>query len=221
MPKDLRILYEDRDILLVDKPPGLLTIATDDEKTRTAYYMLTDYVRKGCAKSKNRIFIVHRLDREASGILVFAKNVQAKQALQDQWNEVSKIYLAVVHGHFDKPSGTISSHLAENKTYHVYSTSDKNEGKFSRTAYKVLKESRALSLLEIDLLTGRKHQIRVHLAESGHAIVGDRKYGDGKSPHKRLALHAFSIAFHHPFSGKPCRFEVDVPAYFRKLIGEG
>ena len=215
------ILYEDRDILLVDKPPGLLTIATDDEKTRTAYYMLTDYVRKGCAKSKNRIFIVHRLDRDASGILIFAKSAQAKQALQEQWHEATKIYLAVVHGHFDKPSGTISSHLTENKEYRVYSTSDKNVGKLSRTAYKVLKKSRALSLLEVDLLTGRKHQIRVHLADSGHPIVGDKKYGEAKSPHKRLALHAFSIAFNHPYSGKPCCFETGVPAYFRKLIGEG
>ena len=219
LPRDLVILHEDRDMLVVDKPPGLLTIATDEEKTRTAYFMLTDYVRKGCAKSPKRIFIVHRLDRDASGILVFAKSAQAKWSLQEQWHEATKKYLAVVHGHFDKPSDTISSHLAENRTHRVYSTSDKREGKLSRTAYKVLKETKALSLLEIDLLTGRKHQIRVHLADSGHPIVGDKKYGDGKPSRKRLALHAFSIFFHHPYSGKPCSFETGIPAYFQKLVG--
>lgn len=220
LPEDLTILHEDRDVLVVDKPAGLLTIATDGEKTRTAYFMLTDYVRKGNLKSRQRLFIVHRLDREASGLLVFAKNAQAKQVLQESWNEATKKYLTVVHGHLDKPADTISSYLTENAQYRVYSTPDKNQGKLSRTAYRVLKETAEFSLLEIDLLTGRKHQIRVHLAECGHPIVGDKKYGATRSPHKRLALHAFFLSFLHPYSGETCCFEADIPEYFQKLVGK-
>lgn len=219
LPKDLKILHEDRDMLVVNKPPGLLSIATDKEKMRSVYYMLTDYVRKGNAKSMKRIFVVHRLDRAASGILVFAKTPEAKRALQDQWHEASKKYLAVVHGHFTKQSDTISSYLAENSMHLVYSTLSTSQGKLSKTAFKVLKESKSLSLLEIDLLTGRKHQIRVHMADCIHPIVGDKKYGKGKPSHKRLALHAFSISFKHPYSGKPCKFETGIPAYFQKLVG--
>jgi RluA family pseudouridine synthase len=221
LPKDLRILHEDRDMLVVDKPPGLLTMGTDKEKANTAYFMLTDYVRKGYAKSNKRLFIVHRLDRDASGILVFAKTAQAKQSLQGRWSEGTKKYLTVVHGHLNKPSDTIASYLTENKAHRVYSTPNQKEGKLSRTAYQVLKETEDLSLLEIYLLTGRKHQIRVHLADRGHPIVGDKKYGDGKPLHKRLALHAFSLSFPHPFSGNPCEFETPMPSYFKSLVGNG
>ncbi len=212
------MLYEDRDILLVDKPPGLLTIATDKDKSRTVFFMLTDYIRKGCAKSRKRIFIVHRLDREASGILIFAKTKEAKLHLQQRWEETEKRYLAVVHGKLEKRSETITSYLAENKAHIMFSTTDTTKGKLSRTSYKVLKETKALSLLEINLLTGRKNQIRVHLAGIGHPIVGDKKYGQGKGAGKRLALHARSISFNHPFSGKPLSFETKVPTYFKKLM---
>jgi len=218
-PQGLTILYEDRDILVVDKEPGLLTIGTESERTRTAYYRLTDYVRKGNAKSRKRIFIVHRLDREASGILVFAKTAAAKASLQNQWEETEKKYLAVVRGKLAKKTGTFSTYLAENTAHVVYSTSDRNKGRLSHTAYRVLKESKPFSLLEITLLTGRKNQIRVHLAESGHPIVGDKKYGERDRAHKRLALHAQSLSFKHPFSGKQVTFETSVPGYFSKLIG--
>ena len=215
----LVILHEDRDIIVVDKPPGLLTIGTDREKSRTAYFILTDYVHKGWARSRKRIFIVHRLDRESSGILIFAKSEDAKFCLQKRWNETKKQYLAVVHGGFEKKLDTITSYLAENKAHVVYSTSDRRRGKLSHTAYRVLKETRGLSLLEVDLLTGRKNQIRVHLAESGHPIVGDRKYGAGNEAHKRLALHARSISLRHPCSGRQLTFETEIPAYFTKLVG--
>ncbi len=158
LPKGLVLIHEDRDILVVDKPPGLLTMGTDAEKSRTAYFALTDYVRKGSARSRNRIFIVHRLDKDTSGILIFAKNEEAKFRLQSQWAETKKKYLAVVHGRFHKHSGTITSYLAENKAYGVYSTPDCKKGKQSHTFYKVLKETKDFSLLEVDLLTGRKHQ---------------------------------------------------------------
>jgi len=219
LPRGLAILYEDRDILVVDKPAGLLTMGTDTDKKRTAYFVLTDYVRKGYSKSRNRIFIVHRLDRETSGILVFAKNVEAKLRLQEQWKETEKKYLAVVHGRFERKSETITTYLAENKAHFVYSTPDTTKGKLSRTAYTVLKETKDFALLEVDLLTGRKHQIRVHLAGIGHAVVGDEKYGKGDRGHARLALHARSISFKHPFSGKRVTFETKVPEYFNRLVG--
>ena len=214
------ILYEDRDILVVDKPAGLLTMGTDSDKTRTAYFFLTDYVRKGYSKSRNRIFIVHRLDRETSGVVIFAKNIEAKVRLQDQWKDTEKKYLAVVHGQCAKMSGTITSYLAENKAHIVYSTSDRTKGKLSTTGYKVLKQTKDSALLELDLWTGRKHQIRVHLAGIGHAVIGDRKYGKEDRDHTRLALHARSISFKHPFSGQQLTFEAQVPVYFNRLVGK-
>ncbi|MGH7847774.1 MAG: RluA family pseudouridine synthase, partial [Candidatus Binatia bacterium] len=150
LPKGLVILHEDRDILVVDKPAGLLTIGTDTDKTRTAYFILTDYVRKGYRKSRNRIFIVHRLDRETSGILVFAKSQEAKFCLQNQWKETEKEYLAVVHGQCDKKSETITTYLAENKAHIVYSTSDTTKGKLSHTAYRVLKQTKDFALLKVN-----------------------------------------------------------------------
>ena len=218
-PKGLVILYEDRDILVVDKPAGLLTIATDRDKSRTAYFMLTDYVRRGCAKSRNRLFIVHRLDKDASGILVFAKSREAKLFLQGHWQETEKKYLVVVHGKLEKISETITTYLAENKAHVVYSTTDRRKGKLSHTAYRVLRERKGFSLLDVKPLTGRKNQIRVHLAGIGHPIVGDKKYGKRNDLHARLALHARLISFKHPFSGEQLTFEAEVPTYFENLIG--
>ncbi len=219
LPRGLVILHEDRDILVVDKPPGLLTMATDRNNTQTAYFILMDYIRKGYAKSRNRIFIVHRLDRDTSGILIFAKSREAKLRLQEHWKETKKKYLAVVHGRCERKSETITTYLAENKAQFVYSTSDAARGKLSRTAYTVLKQTKDFALLEVDLLTGRKNQIRVHLAGIGHPVVGDEKYGKGDRGHARLALHARSISFKHPFSGERLTFETEVPEYFNRLVG--
>lgn len=218
-PPGLAILYEDQDILVVDKPSGLLTIATDKAENRTAYYILTNYVKKGCAKSKKRIFIVHRLDRETSGVIIFAKTLEAKLFLQQHWPETEKKYLAVVHGTPEKRSGTISTLLAENSAHKVYSTFDASKGKLSHTAYEVLKENKGLSLLAVTLLTGRKNQIRVHLQGLGHPVVGDKKYGKMGDGHKRLALHAKSISFDHPSTGKRLTFETEIPQHFKTLIG--
>jgi tRNA pseudouridine32 synthase/23S rRNA pseudouridine746 synthase/23S rRNA pseudouridine1911/1915/1917 synthase len=219
LARGLVILHEDPDILVVDKPAGLLTVGTDSDKSHTAYFVLTNYVRKGSARSRNRVFIVHRLDRETSGVLIFAKSEEAQFRLQDNWHETEKTYLAVVHGKCNRSAETITTYLAENKAHVVYSTSNHAQGKLSRTAYKVLKQTKDFALLEVNLLTGRKNQIRVHLAGIGHPIVGDRKYGQVKESYPRLALHARSIAFKHPFSGRRLVLAAKLPAFFRKLLG--
>jgi tRNA pseudouridine32 synthase/23S rRNA pseudouridine746 synthase/23S rRNA pseudouridine1911/1915/1917 synthase len=218
-PKGVTLLHEDRDIIVVEKPCGLLTIGTDRDKTRTVHTILNEYVRKGDPRSRNRVYIVHRLDRETSGILILAKNETAKMYLQDHWQETDKNYITVVYGLLASKSGTISSYLSENSAFNVYSTADQATGKLSLTEYSVLKESKGLSLLEIHLITGRKHQIRVHLSEMGHPVAGDKKYGRKNDTYGNLALHARSISFTHPVSGRRMTFETGIPVFFTRLIG--
>ncbi len=218
LPKEIKILYEDKDILIVDKAAGFLTIGTEKEKKKTVYYALTSYVRKGQVKSRKRIFVVHRLDRETSGIMIIAKNYQAKEYLQGYWDAVNKTYLAVIHGHLKDKKGRMSSYLTENKNHVVYSTPDKKIGKLAHTDYKVLSETKEFSLLEIDLVTGRKNQIRVHLSEKGNPIVGDVKYGRKDARFPKLALHAYEIEFDHPFTHKRMKFKTHFPKRF-KLLG--
>jgi tRNA pseudouridine32 synthase/23S rRNA pseudouridine746 synthase/23S rRNA pseudouridine1911/1915/1917 synthase len=218
LSRELEILYEDRDILVVDKPAGLLTVGTPTNKFKTADYILTDYVRKGSLKWRNRIFIVHRLDQWTSGVLIFAKSEEVMSFLKAQWKDTEKKYVAVVYGHLAQKEGIITSYLAEDKAHAVYSTTDATKGKLAHTAYKVLKETKRFTLLEINLLTGRKNQIRVHMADEGHPIVGDRKYGKIKDEYERLALHSKSISFKHPTRGEQMTFEAKVPNYFNKLI---
>ncbi len=219
-PKGVELLYEDDDVLVINKPCGLLTMGTDRDKSRTAHSILNDYVRKGNSKSRNRIYIVHRLDRDTSGILIFAKSEKAKLILQEQWQNTEKKYLTVVYGELTPKEGMISTYLAENNAFSVYSTQDTTKGKLSHTAYMVLKEAKGFSLLEIHLLTGRKHQIRVHLAEKGHPVVGDKKYGKAGDGYNCLALHAKSLSCIHPINGKQLFFETTIPDYFTKLIGK-
>jgi RluA family pseudouridine synthase len=214
----LTILHEDRDILVVNKEPGLLTIATDDVRSRTAYFLLTDYVRKGAARSRERVFIVHRLDRETSGVLVFARTAEAKRHLQDHWDTAGKEYVAVVHGHLHKPEGEICTYLTENAALRVYSTPDASKGKLARTGYRVRHTSGACSVLDVQLLSGRKHQIRVHLSELGHPVLGDRKYGKAGDTHKLLALHARSLTISHPHSGERMCFVAPEPAHFSRWL---
>ncbi len=220
-PGGMSILYEDKEIIVVVKPAGLLTIGSERDKTRTAHYLLNDYVRKGDPKSRNRVFVVHRLDQDTSGLLLFAKSEAAKIFLQENWERTDKHYLAIVHGRLTPKEGTISSCLAENSAQRVYSTPDPARGKLAHTEYKVLQESRkGFSLVEIHLLTGRKHQIRVHFAEKGHAVVGDRKYGRDDSISNRLALHARSLAFTHPFNGRLMAFDTGMSEDFVRLMAK-
>jgi len=217
-PQGLTILYEDQDIIVIDKSPGLLAVKANYEKQRTAHRILTDYIRRGSSISTKHIFVVHRLDRETSGVMVFAKSYRAMESLKRQWGGVTKKYMAVVHGIPAEKSGTITSYLAENDEYEVSSVGDPEKGKPARTRFKVVKESKKFSLLEIDLLTGRKNQIRVHLAEYGHPIVNDDKYGKRGRPGGRLALHSWSLSFNHPHTGKRLFFEAKVPEYFESLF---
>lgn len=217
-PREVPILHEDRDILVVDKKSGLLTMGNENEKKNTAYFLLNNYVQKGNPKSKNRIYIVHRLDRGTSGVIVFAKNEKAKRFLQDEWAECKKIYYAVVHGKLSEKEGMITSYLAENSVLKMYSVPDPKKGKLAITGFKVLKESAKFSLLEIELKTGRKNQIRVHFAEKGHPVAGDNKYGKKEKGIRRLALHAASLSIVHPFSQEKMTFQTELPNYFRSLV---
>lgn len=217
-PHGLSIRYEDNHIIVVDKIHGLLTIGTEREKQRTAYFLLNDYVKKGNERSRNRVFIVHRLDRDTSGLLVFAKNENVKRYLQDNWKDFSKKYYTVVHGKLQEKEGVIESYLVENNAFRVFSVKDPDMGKYSRTGYKVLKESARYSLLEIDLFTGRKNQIRVHFAEMGHPVAGDKIYGKADANINRLALHSCSLNITHPVTRKEMCFETGIPPYFKALV---
>ena len=161
---------------------------------------------------------MHRLDRDTSGIIVFAKNENAKRCIQDEWHGFKKKYYAVIHGTLSKKEGLITSYLAENRAHKMYSVADPEKGKLAKTGFKVLKESKKFSLLEIDLLTGRKNQIRVHFSEKGYPVAGDKMYGEKDKGIKRLTLHAASITILHPDTKKKMTFETKVPGYFRSLV---
>jgi tRNA pseudouridine32 synthase/23S rRNA pseudouridine746 synthase/23S rRNA pseudouridine1911/1915/1917 synthase len=216
-PKGLEIIYEDRDLLVINKEVGLLTMSFHRDELQTAECILTDYLRKGAARSRLRAYTVHRLDRETSGLLIFAKTEAVQQHLKDHWKEVEKEYRAVVHGTLKEKSGTVSGYLAEDDDQFVYLT-DQTKGKWSETQYEVIRENKLFSELKINLLTGRKNQIRVHFADLGHPVVGDAKYGPKGKKFERMALHSRSIAFNHPHSGKRMVFEAPVPEFFVRLM---
>ncbi|OOP58008.1 MAG: RNA pseudouridine synthase [Candidatus Brocadia carolinensis] len=188
------------------------------KKKKTAHHILTNYIRKGSFKSTKQLFVVHRLDRDTSGVLVFAKSAEAKENLKLQWRNVRKKYVAVVHGILTEKSGTITSYLAENDDYEVFSVKDSRKGELAKTRYQVLKEAKKFSLLEIELLTGKKNQIRVHFSEKGHPLVGDDKYGKKGEPKSRLALHSHYLTFRHPHSGKELTFEARCLAFLKAFL---
>ncbi len=222
--RKLDILYEDDCIIVADKPSGLLTMSTGKEGEITAYSILTDYVRSARGgrntRDKGRIFIVHRLDRDTSGVIVFAKDEQTKHALQDDWNEtiLERKYIAAVEGTPEYDEGTVASYLKDNpKSMKVSSSWTDNGGKYSVTHFKVLRSSGQYSLVEFELETGRKNQIRVHASVIGNPVAGDRKYGSASNPLHRLCLHASTLVFHHPRTGQLLRFDTGIPKDFMRL----
>ncbi len=178
-PKGYEILHEDRDLIVGVKAPGFLTVAAKWNKDHTIHSALNAYVRKGNYKSRKCVYVVHRLDQGTSGVLIFAKTEEAQIFLKNNWKNTKKIYYAVVHGRLARKSGVISSYLVEDDEYVVHSTPDTAKGKLAETAYTVIKETTNFSLVEVNLLTGRKNQIRVHFADEGHPVVGDDKYTNG------------------------------------------
>ena len=215
---ELNIVFEDEELIVIEKPTDLLSISTDKEKRATAYSLLSDHVKK--QHNNNRIFIVHRLDRETSGLMLFAKNEEVKNHLQETWNDtvIERSYIAVVEGEVEKTDGVIISYLVEGRTFKVHSSQNQKSGKKAITHFKVLKKNRDYSLLKVNLETGRKNQIRVHMQDIGHSIVGDKKYGATSNPIKRLGLHAQQLLFIHPVSGEKMVFETKIPNVFLRLF---
>jgi len=212
------IVHEDEHVIVVNKNAGLLTIATDKEKRDTVYSMLSSYVKT--QDKSNKIFIVHRLDRETSGLMLFAKSKEVKDLVQETWTQTvaERTYLAVVEGQLDPVEGKHSSYLFESKAFIVYSSQDPTRGQHAVTNYSTVKSNEFLSLLKVNLETGRKNQIRVHMKDLGHPIIGDKKYGSTVNPIRRLGLHAWVLAFKHPITGKKLRFETSIPGSFLKLF---
>lgn len=214
----LQIVYEDDDILVVNKGYGLLSVGTDKKKDLTAYSLLRDYLKR--KDPRNKIFIVHRLDQQTSGLMMFAKTMEAKEAMQHNWNNMvlERKYIAVVHGVLEPEEGVIRSYLAENSAHEMYSTDDPSKGRLAVTGYRTVKKRGSYSMVELSLSTGRKNQIRVHMKEAGHVIVGDRRYGSEASPIHRLALHAQTLRFVHPVTRRDMNFSSALPPGFAKLV---
>ena len=218
--RGLTLLYDDQFLIVINKQAGLLSMASNKERDRTAYGILSEYVKK--ENPKNKVFIIHRLDRETSGVMMFARSEKVQRLMQEAWNDTTKerTYVALVEGVPEPPSGTISSYLHESKALIVYSSQNPESGRLSVTNYTVVKASSDYALLELELETGRKNQIRVHMQDIGHPIVGDSKYGATTNPIGRLGLHAEQLAFEHPITGERMQFDAPVPKSFLAMVKE-
>lgn len=216
--KELDIVFEDPYLFVIDKHPGLLSMS-NNSRQQTVQTVLNRYLEKG--GGRNTSHLVHRLDRDTSGLMVYAKDVQTQQSLINSWQQLvtDRRYLALVKGEFQQTRGRIQSWLTEDKKFVTHSSPVDNGGKYAVTHYNVLASSNGYSLVECELETGRKNQIRVHMADLGHPVVGDRKYGSDEDPMRRLGLHAYMLCFTHPVTGKHLRFETPVPYCFEKLLG--
>ncbi len=214
----IKVLFEDASLIVIDKPEGLLSIASEAEPERTAYFQLTEYLRAGNPRARERVWIVHRLDRETSGLMVFAKTPRVKETLQATWDAVEKHYEAVVEGRLPKAAGVLKSDLDERNPYKVFSAPRSEFTRHAVTHYRVLAEAAGRSLVELRLETGRRHQIRVQLKDAGCPIVGDEKYGSRTDPAKRLGLHAVKLEFPHPVTGEKLKFVSALPKELARLV---
>ena len=217
----MQLVYEDEHIVVVNKGYGLLSMGNDKVREGTAYSILRDYVKD--VDPRQKLFIVHRLDQHTSGLMVFAKTIEAKEGLQHNWNNMvrRRQYVCVVEGKLDPADGEVRSLLAENSKFLVYSTNDPKIGKPALTRYRALQCANGYTLVEVELETGRKNQIRVHMADLGHPITGDRRYGAKTSPIHRLALHARTLVFIHPITRKLMEFETPIPNSFASMVRQG
>jgi RluA family pseudouridine synthase len=217
LPPDLTLLHEDRDVLVVLKANGLLTVATVREKDTTAQAYLNHYLG---ARGEDRVHVVHRLDRETSGVLVFAKTFHAREALKEQFAEhsVDRVYIAVIEGTLPETRGSFRSRLLERRDLRMVSVKAHKDAKHAVTHYRTIEKNAKYSMLEVTLETGRKNQIRAHLSEAGHPIVGDQFYGSNVNPLGRLGLHAKLLGFTHPTTGERLKFEAPIPRVFRNLV---
>ncbi|MBI4970496.1 MAG: RluA family pseudouridine synthase [Candidatus Omnitrophica bacterium] len=213
----VNIVYEDDTLIVINKPSGLLTVATEKIKNDTAIHLVNEYLNSGSGRREKKIFVVHRLDQGASGLLVFAKTHEAKHELQNHWDQTEKHYYAVVEGKPQEETGTVISYLQENSRMKVYSTT-RGGAKHSVTRYKLVKSNGQFSLLDIHLQTGRKHQIRVHMADIGTPIIGDDRYGAKTNPAGRLGLHSYSLSIIHPVTKKRMEFKTELPHVLKKVI---
>ena len=212
------VLYEDERVVVINKSAGLLTVANEKEREKTAYRMVSDYVKAGDPRAK--VFIIHRLDRDTSGVVLFAKDEDTKRAYQEKWDElvIKRGYVAVIEGRMKEDEGTLVSYLRETREHEVYVCDEGERGaKKAVTKYRVIREGAHASLLDIELMTGRKNQIRVQLASEGHPVCGDKRYGAATNPHKRLSLHASELIVRSPFDGKTQTFVAPTPKAFRRL----
>ncbi len=218
LPEGLAILHEDNDVIVVLKANGLLTVATERERETTAQAYLNVYL--GQKKGEERIQVVHRLDRETSGVLVFAKNAYAREQLKEQFaaHTVDRVYIAMIEGEMDPEAGTFRSFLRERRDLKMESVDEHPDAKYAVTHYRTIETNGRYSMLEVTLETGRKNQIRAHLSEAGHPVIGDRMYGSEVNPIGRLGLHAKLLGFDHPVTRKHMVFTAPVPKAFRSLL---
>jgi 23S rRNA pseudouridine1911/1915/1917 synthase len=216
--RGITILFEDPWLIVIDKHAGILSISDGKDEGLTAYQILSDHVKH--QDPDNKIFIVHRLDRDTSGVMIFAKTETLQQQLQDMWldSKPERTYIAVVQGKVNQKEGVIESYLKENKAFVMYSTRNPEGAQLAITHFRTLKSNEDYSLVEIKLETGRKNQIRVHMKDLGHSIVGDKKYGSTLNPIGRLGLHASSISFTHPVTHKPVNINTPAPRKFLRLF---
>ena len=214
----IRVQFEDASLIIIDKPADLLSIASEAEQEKTAYFQLTDYLRAGNPRGHERVWIVHRLDRETRGLMVFATTLEVKSALQTGWDKAEKRYQAVVEGSLPNDKGTFESWLDETNPFKVFSVSRSTTTRHAVTQYRVLKRHKGRTLVELTLVTGRRHQIRVHLADAGCPVVGDTKYGAKTNPAKRLGLHSWGLRFPHPVTQEEIRFESTLPVELARLV---
>lgn len=217
--KLLKIVYEDAYLIVVEKMPGLLSVSTERQKERTACTILNEYLKRSTGRLA-RVYVVHRLDRDTSGLMMFAKDEKTQYSLRDDWHRIvyDRRYVAVVAGEMEKDEGIVRSWLTDHVLY-VHSSPVDNGGKESVTHYRTIKRANGYSLVELHLETGRKNQIRVHMQDLGHPVVGDGRYGvEDLNPIGRLALHAFKLCFYHPVTGEEMEFETPYPAEFKKLV---